>query len=310
MKHILLLSTGGTIASEQTKTGLAPSHSGAELIAEIPALTDLCQITCREILNLDSSNIQPEDWVTMAEAIFEEYERYDGFVITHGTDTMAYSASALSMMLKHLQKPVIFTGSQLALTVPGSDGIQNIYDAFCTAVSGISGVYIVFYGRIIQGIRAQKLYTKDFDAFHSINAEDIGTVKNGTVQLHTKISIPKGRLRLQTSLETKVAVIKLIPGTDPILIEQLVNLGYKGIIIEAFGCGGIPNTNRNLLPAIEKAIKSGITVMIASQCLYEPVDLTVYDVNVQAARLGVLSANDMTIEAATVSLMLKLGESL
>jgi L-asparaginase len=306
MKHILLLSTGGTIASEPTDHGLAPAHSGQELIDLIPGLSSLCHVTCKEILNLDSSNIQPENWITMASAIFEEYENYDGFVITHGTDTMAYSASALSVILKNLGKPVIFTGSQLALTVTRTDGIRNIYDAFCTAVSGIPGIYIVFCGRIILGTRAQKLYTKDFDAFHSINADDIGSVVNGTVSLNKQIPVSDEKLEIYPELETRVTVLKLIPGTNPSLIDHLVALGYKGIIIEAFGCGGIPNQNRNLLPAIERAIKSGVTVMIASQCLYEAVDLTVYDVNVQAAKLGVLSSGDMTIEAATTWLMHRL----
>ena len=146
MKHILMLSTGGTIASEPTDHGLSPELSGNDLLALIPELEGLCRISCKEILNIDSSNMQPEHWIRMAHAVSEAQDAYDGIVITHGTDTMAYSASALSFMLQNLQKPIILTGSQLSITEEGTDGKRNILDAFRTAVSGIPGVFIVFCG--------------------------------------------------------------------------------------------------------------------------------------------------------------------
>ncbi|MDO4170056.1 MAG: asparaginase [Lachnospiraceae bacterium] len=309
MKKILLLSTGGTIASIQTEHGLMPGHSADNLLSYVPNLNALCEIEYKEIINLDSTNLQPENWIQMAKTIALEQNHYDGIVITHGTDTMAYSASALSFMLQNIKKPIILTGSQLSITEQTTDAIQNLYDAFCTAVSGIPGVYIVFSGRIIQGVRARKLYTKEFDAFHSINSDDIGCIKNGKVILKKSISTPKNPFTLDLKLNTKVLTLRLLPGTEPELIDKIMELGYDGIILEAFGCGGVPNQGRNLLPCLKRANELGTTIVIASQCLYESVDLTVYDVNVQAAKLGVISSYDMTPETTAVKLMWVLGHT-
>lgn len=309
MKKILLLSTGGTIASKQTEHGLMPEHSADVLLSYVPKLNTLCEIAYKEILNLDSTNLQPENWVQIAKTIALEQSYYDGIVITHGTDTMAYSASALSFMLQNIKKPVILTGSQRSITEQPTDAIQNLYDAFYTAVSDIPGVYIVFNGRIIQGVRARKLYTKDFDAFHSINSDDIGHIKNGKVILTNPVPTPKNPFQLDVKLNTKVLTLRLLPGTEPELIDKMIKLGYDGIILEAFGCGGIPNQGKNLLPCLKKAHDFGTAVVIASQCPYESVDLTVYDVNVQAAKLGVISAYDMTPETTAVKLMWVLGHT-
>ena len=310
MKHILMLSTGGTIASEPTDHGLSPELSGNDLLALIPELEGLCRISCKEILNIDSSNMQPEHWIRMAHAVSEAQDAYDGIVITHGTDTMAYSASALSFMLQNLQKPIILTGSQLSITEEGTDGKRNILDAFRTAVSGIPGVFIVFCGRILCGTRAKKMYTKDFDAFHSINAEDIGRIReDGSVEVK---DFPRQIKDFQPDirLNPNICTLTLLPGMDPKLFDTVLDLGYDGIILEAFGCGGIPNQERSLLPCLKKAQEKGVIVVIVSQCPYEAVDLTIYDVNVQAARLGAVSGLDMTLETVTAKLMWVLAHTI
>jgi len=298
-----MLSTGGTIASRQTDHGLQPEIPADDLIAEIPELNNLCHITCRQILNLDSSNIQPEDWLIIAQKICTAINEFDGIVITHGTDTMAYTASALSFMLQNLSIPVILTGSQLSIGENGTDAKRNILDAFRTAVTGLCGIYIVFHGKIILGTRAKKMYTKSFDAFHSINSEDIGQISDdGIVTIHKTIPA-KSCFSADICLNPNIFVLKLIPGTDPRLLDTVIDLGYQGIIIEAFGCGGIPNQERSLLTCLKKAKECGISVVIASQCIRESVDLSVYDVNVQAAKLGAISGLDMTLETLTAKLM-------
>ena len=309
MKKILMLTTGGTIAGEHTDTGLVPVYAGEQLVSMVPELRELCELECKDIMQLDGTNVQPEDWITMAEAVYDAQDEYDGVIITHGTDTMAYSACAVSLMVQNLRKPVIFTGSQIALIDPDSDGRRNLTDAVHAAMSGIPGVYVVFCGRLIRGIRSQKMYTRDLDAFHSINAEDAGRIEDGKVILNQEIPMPEGDLVLDTKLEPKVVQLKLLPGIEPKQLESMLGMGYYGIILEAFGCGGIPNQQRNLLPCLKRAKQFGVEVMIATQCKYGYVDLTVYDVNVQAAREGALSVYDMSIEAAAVKLMWVLGHT-
>ena len=309
MKKILMFTTGGDIAGEHTDTGLVPVYTGEQLVSMVPELREYCELECKDIMQLDGTNVQPEDWVTIAEEVYDAQEAYDGVIITHGTDTMAYSACAVSLMVQNLQKPVIFTGAQIAMVDPDTDGKKNLLDAVHAAVSGIPGVYVVFGGRIIRGIRAQKMYTRALDAFHSINAGDAGYVQDGEVFLNQSVPTPVGEPVLDTRLEPKVVQLKLLPGIEPKQLESMLGMGYYGIILEAFGCGGIPNQNRNLLPCLKRAKQFGVAVLVATQCKYGNVDLGVYDVNVQAAREGAMSVYDMSIEAAAVKLMWVLGHT-
>ena len=151
MKKILMLTTGGDIAGEHTDTGLVPVYTGEQLVSMVPELREYCELECKDIMQLDGTNVQPEDWITIAEEVYDAQEAYDGVIITHGTDTMAYSACAVSLMVQNLQKPVIFTGAQIAMVDPDTDGKKNLLDAVHAAVSGIPGVYVVFGGRIIRG---------------------------------------------------------------------------------------------------------------------------------------------------------------
>ncbi len=303
MKRILMIVTGGTIACEPSSDGLVPRLSGKDMLSGIPGIASLCEIESLELMNLDSSNLQPEDWQKMARAVADNYEGYDGFVITHGTDTMAYTSAALHLMLKNLGKPVVITGAQLPLSMPGSDGLFNLRDAFFTACEGEPGVFVVFHGSIIDGARAKKMYTENFAAYASVNAPVAQFTARG-IEWRERRPRPTEPMELAAELETRVCILKLVPGTDPKLLDLVVAAGYRGIIIEGFGAGGVPNDERgSFLPAIRRALDQGITIVCASQCIFDGVDLSRYPIGVLAARLGALSGGDKTVETLTVRLM-------
>ena len=313
MKKILLISTGGTIASTPTENGLTPTVSGADMVRLIPELEGLCEIRYTELLNLDSSNMQPEEWAAMSSAVFTALSIYDGVVITHGTDTMAYSAAALSFMLQNLNKPVILTGSQLPIEDENTDGKRNILNAFRTVVDGrLYGVYIVFDGSIIPGISAKKTCSRNFHAFESINRKPAGEIaEDGIVSLYEEPKAPAlmKPLTLNANYDASVLLVRLTPGTRPELIEAAGKLGYRAVVIEAFGLGGIPNLRRNLLPSIHRLISQKVPVVVTTQCVYDGCDLSVYDVGVDADKAGVLSAGNMTTEAIIAKLMWILGQT-
>ena len=169
-KKILLLTTGGTIASQHTEGGLAPTITGEGLRAFVGSMLDAFDVTVRDILHLDSSNMQPEEWEFIAKNVYENRRAFDGIVITHGTDTMSYTAAALSFMLQGIPIPVVLTGAQLPITHPLSDATDNLRTAFAMAAAGYGGVYLAFDRRVILGTRAVKTHTMDFGAFDSVNA--------------------------------------------------------------------------------------------------------------------------------------------
>ena len=312
MKRILMLGTGGTIACVPSADGLVPALDGPAMIRLVPELEEVCAIETKQILNLDSSNLSPEHWQIIAKAIAANYENYDGFVITHGTDTMAYTAAALSQMLHNCQKPVVLTGAQLPVQAEGSDAPNNIYHAFLAATSPLKGVALVFGDLVIHGAHAKKLYTQNFNGFASINREPLATIS------HNHLFWQKGALQgggygegefsINTQLETKIAVVKIIPGATPDILDYYVKKGYKGLIIEGFGAGGVPNGDNNWLPKLEQVLQQGIRVVCATQCLYDGVHLNTYPMGILAERLGVQSAGLDTLETSVVKLMQELAQ--
>ncbi|SFG88170.1 L-asparaginase [Desulfotomaculum arcticum] len=309
MKKILLLATGGTIASIPAEEGLIPRMTAEELISFLPKEHLRNQIDSKVLMTIDSINMQPEFWVKIAQAVYEHYDNYDGFIITHGTDTMAYTSAALSYMLQNIAKPVVLTGSQVPIIRKRTDGIRNFLDAICFASEDIGGVFVVFDGKVIIGTRAMKLRTKSYDAFESINFPYIAYINGLDVKYNKPVRpVKHGGLKLDISLCPDVFLLKLHPGTKPELFDCFKHL-YKGVIFESFGTGGVPFQERNLLPKIHELIDSGVSVVTTTQCLQEGEDLGLYEAGWKVAQKMIISSRDMNTEAIVPKLMWALGQT-
>lgn len=313
MKKILLIATGGTIACSDEGEGLAPRYSIEELLSYVPEAKKLCNITGKHIMNIDSSNMNPKHWLQIAQTIYENYNEYDGFVVTHGTDTMAYTSSALTYMLRNVGKPVVLTGAQYSIEEFGTDAKQNLSDAIRFSLEDIGGVFVVFDGKIINGTRAMKVKTKSLDAFESVNYPYIANVKYGKVSYDNDIHIklhPKHneKLILDDSMCTDILVIKLFPGIKPKIFD-FIKKEYKGIIIESFGIGGIPFENFDITSKIKELTDSGVSVVVTTQCIEEGVDFNIYEVGKKLAESNIIFSKDMNTEAIVAKLMWALGKS-
>ncbi len=306
-KHILLLTTGGTIACQPGAEGLEPHRAGV-MEREIQQLRTYYRIDVEDVMCLDSSNIRPEQWQEIARHIFARVQEYDGIVVSHGTDTMAYTASAVTFMLPGISIPVVFTGSQLPLSDILSDGPDNLRTAFAMAASGHGGVFLAFDRKVMLGCRAVKVRASGFSAFESVNARYAGLVTSrGLVIDSSALPQPTGTPRLRDAVSSNVFLLKLTPGLSPDIFDALVAMGYSGIVIEAFGLGGI-HVLGDSLSGIRRAVEAGVTIVATTQCLYDSSDLRVYQVGNKLLELGVLQGRDMTSEAAMTKLMWAIGQ--
>jgi L-asparaginase len=309
MKRILLLSTGGTIASRPGKDGLEPGMTGEDLISSLGDLKGRFSLDVKQLLNLDSSNIQAEEWQLMARSVYQNLPNYDGIVITHGTDTMAYTASMLSFMLPGLHKPVVLTGSQIPMDNMLTDARNNLFCALAAVEAGIMGVSVAFNRHIIRGCRAVKVRTMGFDAFESVNARYLGEIFADGLQVYDRNLPKQDTLELRDQISTDVFLLKLIPNTNPRLFDHIQAIGYRGVVLETFGAGGMHFHRRDLLEKLRMLEQQGIVVAACSQCLYEPSNFTIYEVGRKLLETGAIPAGDMTTEAAVTKLMWALGQT-
>ena len=291
MKKILMIGTGGTIASEMTPEGLTPELNTHQLLSYLPRIAQLCHVDCIQLYSLDSTSIHPTHWLGTAQAIREHYDDYDGFVISHGTDTMAYTAAALSYLVQDSPKPIILT------------------DAFLYACRGCGGVQIVFNGRVILGTRARKTYSKSFRAFSSVNYPDLAVVQDEHLLQYIRCE-SRPRPLFYDRLDPHVGLLKLIPGTEDALAEFMLDR-YDGLIIESFGVGGLPEYDGgHLYDVVRRGVERGKIVVMTTQVPNEGSDLTVYHVGGHLkSTLRLLEAYDMTTEAAVAKLMWALAQT-
>lgn len=310
MKRILMIGTGGTIASGATVAGLAPALDGIAFLRYVPALEKLCQVDCVQVCNLDSTNMTPAHWLAIARAVRENYDAYDGFVISHGTDTMAYTAAALSYLIQNSSKPIVLTGSQKPISMDITDSKTNLLDSFTVACDGrIPGVIIVFGGAVILGTRARKTYSKSYGAFSSINYPVLGVVRDGQLLPYIQ-PLVSGPPEFYHGLNTRISLVKLIPGVSPAMLSFALEES-DGVLIESFGVGGVPAGDQgSFYDLIRRAVAQGKTVVVTTQVQNEGSDLAVYSVGHRLkSDLGVLESYDMTLEAAVAKLMWALAQS-
>ena len=307
MKKILFIATGGTIASKKTENGLTPQITPEELLSYIPEVEGLCEITAVNPFNLDSSNVVPENWSTLVKVVKEHYEDYDGFVIAHGTDTMAYTAAALSYMIQNSEKPIVITGAQKPIDMENTDARTNLADSLRFASHDKAhGINIVFDGKVIAGTRGKKERTKSYNAFSSINFPYIAIIQEDHIlfYLDDKAQVTEP-LTFYHQMDSSVGLIKLIPSADASLLDYMA-AHYDAVIIESFGVGGLPSYDDggDYYRAVAHWINLGKTVIMTTQVTNEGSNMSVYEVGKKIKReFGLLEAYDMTLEAAVTKIM-------
>ncbi|MBQ4565772.1 MAG: asparaginase [Oscillospiraceae bacterium] len=309
MKKVLMLGTGGTIASDITGNCLAPKLTTEELLAGVPEVSELCKVTCKQLFSIDSTNLTPSHWLQIANAIRENFSKYDGFVICHGTDTMAYTAAALSYLIQYSPKPIVLTGAQKPMVFENTDSKTNLADAFRVAASDLCGVMIVFNGRVILGTRARKTHTTSLQAFSSINYPSLAVLQNGFLMEYIRPTALPAPI-FYNKLNQKVGLMKMIPGADCGLLSYLLEHN-DAVIIESYGVGGLPSyQGSGFFDVIRSAVEQGKTIVMTTQVQNEGSNLAVYDVGFHLKNdLQLLEAYDMTTEAAVAKLMWILAQT-
>lgn len=305
MKRILMIATGGTIASKETEEGLAPALTSKELLDCVPEIAEVCTVHTLQPFNLDSTNLYAPHWLEIARIIEENYSLYDGFVVTHGTDTMAYTAAALSYLIQNSAKPVVLTGSQKSAYSRDTDARRNLADAFLFCADDAAfGVRIVFDGSVILGTRAKKTRTRSFNAFSSIDFPAVAIMRDGKPFYYIEESKPAGQSKFSRSLNRNVFVLKMIPGLRADIFDYL-DEHCDGLVIESFGAGGLPDYEDGaFFTRLSRFLASGKTAVLTTQAEHEGSSMDKYAVGRRLRSCGrVLEARCMTLEAAVTKLM-------
>ncbi|HCW32089.1 MAG: hypothetical protein UT55_C0014G0005 [Candidatus Peregrinibacteria bacterium GW2011_GWE2_39_6] len=306
--HIKVLFAGGTIGMirNHQSGALEPAHDLGSILQFIPELQTELKIDFENVMNLDSTNMNHHHWETLAKLVQRNYAHFDGFVIAQGTDTLAYTASALSFALQKLSKPVICTGALIPMNELGTDARNNFVYACRMAASDLAEVAIVFGDKIIRGNRATKYKEGLFDVFRSPRFPLLGEIQR-PIKLNEWRKKRRKRIpQFLPKFSDKIGVIRLTPGMQPQLLKTMINSGLEGVIIVAFGPGNIPN---NLIQTIEETVKSGIPVVVSTPMEEGQTNLKAYEVGYQALKVGVIESCDMTLEACITKLMWCLSQT-
>ena len=304
-KKLLIMTTGGTIASVMTPSGLIPALSSEQLLSYLPEIGEDFQLTTKALYSLDSTDVTPEHWLTIAEEIRNSYDDFDGFVVCHGTDTMAYTAAALSYLIQDSPKPIVLTGAQKPIGFEITDAKANLRDSIIYAADSEScGVQIVFDGEVILGTRAKKTKSLSYAAFSSINYPVLASVRDGRIIRYISQSQPDAGPVFYDRLNTKVFLLKLTPGELPILLPEIFRV-YDCVIIESFGVGGIPDSLESaLVHELKKYRPEEKLLAMTTQVTYEGSHIETYEVGRKLKdNFSILEAKDMTLEALLTKLM-------
>lgn len=322
LPKVALISTGGTIASkiDYRTGGVRAALSASELYASVPELASHASVDPEVLMSEYSENLRPDHWSRIAERVAEKVRggRYAGIVVSHGTDTMHYTAAALSFALQNLPAPVVLVGAQRSSDRPSSDAALNLLGATIFAASApVAGVFVAMHAGTSDdaivchvGTRVRKNHASRRDAFESIDARPAALVKDCAVEMQdagVRLQ-PRGRreVSLKPSFDGRVMLMKYYPGLDPALIDHAVRAGYRAVILEGTGLGHV---NKDLFPALKKAVKAGVMVCMASQCIWGRVSMTVYDTGRDLLDIGVVPLSDMISETATVKAMWALANA-
>jgi glutamyl-tRNA(Gln) amidotransferase subunit D len=320
LPQVTIISTGGTIASRvDYRTGaVRPALSASDLYSVVPELSDIATIDAEILFSIFSENITSKHWTEMSQNIAKHIQKGDsGVIIAHGTDTMGYTAAALSFALQNLPVPVILVGSQRSADRPSSDAATNLTGAVTAAAKApFAEVALAMHETpsdkaviLHRGTKVRKCHTSRRDTFKSINAEPLAKVENGNVMMLTKDYHKRDtarKLLLKPEFEEKVALVKFYPGFNSDIIDHFVGKGYRGIVLEGTGLGHI---SRNCLDSVRTAVNKGVIVAMTSQCIWGRVDMNVYDTGRDYLNAGVIPLEDMLSETALVKLMWTLGQT-
>lgn len=320
LPKVAIISTGGTIASrvDYRTGGVRPALSASDLYSVVPELADVAQIETQILLSLFSENITPQQWTEIAQTVAKKiHEGFDGVVLAHGTDTMGYTAAALSFALQNLPVPIIIVGSQRSADRPSSDAATNLLGAVLAAAKAPFAEVVVAmhetpsdtYIALHNGTKVRKCHTSRRDAFKSVNASPIARIENQNITMLTQECHKRDssrRIQLKPAFEDKVALVKFYPGMDPAILDLYAQKNYRGIVLEGTGLGHI---SKYCHDAIRKAVRQGAIVAMTSQCIWGRINMNVYDSGRDLQALGVIPLEDMLPETALVKLMWVLGQT-